>query len=189
MKLFLILPLLVLAACSTSHKEKSELKDVETNLDRKQDVNGETLGVKGEHLVIQKKRMLAETLRDLQNEVYGMEYDVYGNRSMGSKGLYGVYRDCKIEINSEKWGGNGDMPSIEPKQPVIKETEEFKYGKDESDKLVSVSEEFISERIERFQGYKKILIKRRDEYETKVKVCETQLKNAKAKTNSKQATN
>ena len=67
MKLFVLSLLsLSLVACSTSHKEKSEVKEIETKLEQSQDVNGETLGIKDDTIVIQKKRVLAEELRELQ---------------------------------------------------------------------------------------------------------------------------
>lgn len=178
-KLLLLVLSLGLAACSTTHKEKSEVKDIDTKLERAQDVNGETLGVRDDSIVIQKKRVLAEELRELQNYTYGIGDEVYGSRKYGSRGLYGVYADCKADLNSKKYGGSGDLPYIEPAEKIIKEKEEWKFGKDENDKLVTVSEEFISERIERFKKYRDKLEKRRAEYELKVRVCKNKLKNAK----------
>lgn len=179
MKLFVLSMLgLSLVACSTSHKEKSEVKEIETKLEQSQDVNGETLGIKDDSIVIQKKRVLAEELRELQNYVYGLNDEVYGSRKYGSRGLYGVYADCKADVNSKKYGGTGDLPYIEPAEDIIKEKEEFNFGKDENNQLVTVSEEFISERIERFKKYRDKLEKRRAEYELKVRVCKTKLKNA-----------
>lgn len=178
-KFALVMMVLGLAACSTTHKEKSEVKDIETKLDRAQDINGETLGVRDNTIVVQKKRVLAEELRELQNYTYGINDEVYGSRKYGSRGLYGVYVDCKADLNSKKYGGSGDLPYVEPAETIIKEKEEWKFGKDENDKLVTVSEEFISERIERFKKYRDKLEKRRAEYELKVRVCKNKIKNAK----------
>ncbi|MFK8138475.1 MAG: hypothetical protein AB8E15_08955 [Bdellovibrionales bacterium] len=180
MKLILMtLSLIFMSACATSHKEKSEVKEIETELERKQEMNGETLGVKDDSIVIQRKRELAEELRDLENDVYGLDSEVYGNRKYGSKGLYGVYRDCKAELNSIT---TEDSPFIEPREKIIQEKNRFaKFGLDENDKLVTVSEEFISERLERYKKYQTKLEKRRDEYELKVRVCKNELKVAKRK--------
>lgn len=180
MKLFAnLLLLLSLMACATSHKEKSEVKELDTKLEEQQDVNGESLGIKDDSIVIQKKRLLAEELRELQNYTYGLEDEVYGNRKFGSRGLYGVLHDCKAELASKKYGGTGELPYIEPKEQLLEDRENSVFGKDEDNKLVTVSEEFISERIERFKKAREILEKRRVEYELKVKVCRTKLKNAK----------
>ncbi len=169
----------LLVGCATTHKERSEVKDIDTKLDEAQDVNGEKLGIKDDTIVIQKKRLLAEELRELQNYTYGLEAEVYGSRKYGSKGLYGVYRDCQAELSSSKYGGNGELPYIEPAERLIEDKESMTFGKDEDDKLVSVTEEFISERIDRFKKSRESLEKRRAEYELKVRVCKNKLKNAK----------
>ena len=181
------LPLvLALAACSTTHKDKSEVKEIDTQLEKSQDVNGETLGVRDNSIVIQKKRLLAEELRELQNYTYGLNDEVYGSRKYGSRGLYGVYVDCKADLNAKSLGGTGDLPYVEPAEKIIKEDSEINFGKDENDKLVSVTEEYISERIERFKKYRDKLEKRRAEYELKVRVCKTKLKSARAEAAQKQ---
>lgn len=177
-------------ACSSkekSHEEKSEVKEVTTVLENQQKIAGDdTMGVRDNKVVIQKKVLLAEELRRMENETYAMEYQVYGNREYGTKGLYGVYRDCKTDVNSPEFGGQGKVEPVEPPAPVVKEDPFFQFGKDEKGVLVGVSEEFLSERIERFKKYKTVLEKRLMEYETKVRICENDLKNAKAKAAVKQ---
>jgi hypothetical protein len=66
-----------------------------------------------------------------------------------------------------------------------KETD-LKLGIDENDKLVAVSEEMIRDRIDRFKGYKTLLNKRKDEYQTKVDVCTAELKARKYDMNHRQ---
>jgi hypothetical protein len=50
-------------------------------------------------------------------------------------------------------------------------------------KIVGVSEEYLKDRLERFGGYRKVLQDRQEEYETKVKVCELELKRHKKNDN------
>lgn len=127
-------------------------------------------------MVVQKKVMMNEELRKLQYEVYELEDRVYGNRKYGSLGLYGVLRECRLQLSDTKNGGDGKLKWTEPIDRVTEKEEEFKIGLDEEKKLVGVSEEFLADRIKRFKGYKSVLDKRQDEYEEKVAICKAELK-------------
>lgn len=173
--------LLLSTACS-SNPYKAE--KVETNIDKKTDVTSDTaLGVKDGNMVVQKKVMMNEELRKLQNEVYSLEDRVYGNRQYGSLGLYGVLRNCRSELADKKNGGDGKLVWTEPIERVTSNEEEFKVGIDEKDKIVGIKEEFLKDRIDRFRNYRNVLEKRQDEYETKVEVCQTELKSKKQSKN------
>jgi hypothetical protein len=181
-KLILLFTLINLGACTSALKKKNEVKDLDTKMEHAKHVSGnDSVGIKDNALIVQKKVELAEELRRLENMTYGIEYEVYGNRDYGTIGLYGVYRDCKADVNSSKYGGSGKLIPVEPPATVIKEDREFKFGKDEKGELVGISEEYLSERIDRFKKYRKVLKKRRQEYETKVRICENNLKDAKFK--------
>ncbi len=173
--------LMLNAACS-SNPYKAE--KVETNIDKKTEVTSDTaLGVKDGNMVVQKKVMMNEELRKLQNEVYSLEDRVYGNRQYGSLGLYGVLRSCRSELADKKNGGDGKLVWTEPIERVTSNEEEFKVGIDEKDKIVGIKEEFLKDRIDRFRNYRNVLEKRQDEYETKVEVCQTELKSKKQSKN------
>ncbi len=183
----LILMVMVLGACTSALKKKNEVKDLDTKMENQKQISGDSsLGVKDNTMVVQRKVELAEELRRLENMTYAMEYEVYGNREYGTTGLYGVYRDCKGQVNSTKLGGSGKLIPVEPPAKVINEDKELKFGKDEKGELVGISEEYLSERIERFKKYRKVLRKRRQEYETKVRICENDLKDAQFKMRQKQ---
>lgn len=164
----------MMVACSHNpHKAEK----IETNLEQKQSLNGDTnLGIKEGQMVVQKKVLMNEELRRLQYEVYGMEDLVYGNRKYGSLGLYGVLRSCRAEASDPKNGGDGKLIWTEPMDRVTDKEDDFKIGIDEQQKLIGVTEEFLVDRINRFKGYKQILQKRQDEYEEKVEICKAQLK-------------
>lgn len=179
MKKFLILSLLVLAGCS-SNPHKAE--KINTKIDGKGEITGDTsVGVKDGNLVVQRKVEMNEEVRRLQNEVYELEDRVYGNRKYGSMGLYGVLRQCKMDLSDPKNGGDGKLKWTEPMDRITDKEDEWKIGLDEKSKLVGVSEEFLKDRIERFRGYKKVLIQRQDEYEEKVQICKAEYKSQKAK--------
>lgn len=169
---------LVLAGCS-SNPHKAE--EIDTKIDSKGQITGDTsVGLKEGNMVVQKKVMMNEELRRLQNEVYELEDRVYGNRKYGSKGLYGVLKDCRSESSSKGLGGNGKLQWTEPVDRVTDKEEEYKIGLDDKKQLIGVSEEFLKDRIERFKGYKLVLQKRQDEYEEKVEICKNEVKERKA---------
>lgn len=174
MTVALMITATLFTACSTNpHK----VKDVETKMDNTSEVNGSTsLGVKDGYMVVQKKVMMNEELRKLQYSVYELEDRVYGNRKYGSLGLYGVLRDCRLQLSDTKNGGDGKLKWTEPIDRVTEKEEEFKIGLDEEKKLVGISEEYLADRIKRFKGYESILNKRQDEYEEKVAICQAELK-------------
>lgn len=64
----------------------------------------------------------------------------------------------------------------EPVDRVTDKEEEFNIGVDEHDKIVAVTEEFLKDRISRFNKYRMTLLKRQDEYEEKLEICDADLK-------------
>lgn len=173
-----------LSACSHN---PNKAEKIETQLERSQSVQDENVGVKEGQFVVQKKVEMAEELRRLQNEVYETEDRVYGNRKYGSKGLYGALKTCRSKLTAKENGGEGKLLWTEPMERVTDKEEEFKFGIDEKDKIVGVSEEFLSDRITRFKKYKQTLQKREDEYEEKLEICDTALKNRKSRKASNKA--
>lgn len=172
----IIVPLTLgfLVGCTSSpHKAEK----IETAMTGDQTITGsERVGVKNGNMVVQKKVEMNEELRRLQYEVFELEDKVYGNRKYGSKGLYGALKDCKFETVSKKNGGDGKLMWTEPADRITDKEEEFNIGIDEQNKLVGVSEEFLKDRITRFNKYRSTLLKRQDEYEEKLEICDAGLK-------------
>jgi hypothetical protein len=167
--------------CSSKHKAK----DLDTSIENSQSMNSDTkLGVKDGDMIVQRKVTMNEELRRLQYEVYELEDHVYGNRKYGSLGLYGVLRNCKSELSDPRNGGDGKLIWTEPMERITDKEDDFKIGLDEEKKLVGVSEEFLKDRIDRFKGYKSILMKRQDEYDEKVAICKTDLNAKKVRAES-----
>lgn len=183
--MFRMTGLIVLTTCgllmSCVHNPNKAEK-IDTKMKTDSVISGdESVGVKDGNMIVQKKVQMNEELRRLQYEVYELEDRVYGNRKYGSLGLYGVLRECKMQSSDPKNGGDGHLKWTEPMDRVTDKEEDFKIGIDEKKKLVGVSEEFLSDRIERFRGYKKTLMQRQDEYEEKVSICQAELKSQKSK--------
>jgi len=173
--------LLAIAGCCAlvgckSNPHKAE--KIETKIKQDETVTGdEKVGVKKDgNMVVQKKVAMNEELRRLQYEVYELEDKVYGNRKYGSKGLYGALKECRAETVSKKNGGDGKLMWTEPVDRITDKENEFNIGLDENDKLVGISEEFLKDRIVRFNGYRSTLLKRQDEYEEKLEICDANLK-------------
>lgn len=182
MKVFvwvLAVALSAMAVACKSNPHKAER--VDTAIESSDTVSGDTsVGVKDGNMVVQRKVAMNEELRRLQYEVYELEDNVYGNRKYGSLGLYGVLRDCRLQLSDPKNGGDGKLKWTEPMDRVTDKEDDFKIGLDDKMKLVGVSEEFLKDRLERFKGYKGVLEKRQDEYEEKVAICKADLKAKKA---------
>ena len=171
--------MLMLTQCK-SNPNKAE--KIETEIKNHGQVTGDTaVGIKDGNMIVQKKVQMNEELRRIQIEVYELEDRVYGNRKYGSLGLYGVLRQCKSDVSDPKYGGDGKLKWTEPMDRITDKEDEYKIGLDEKDKLVGVSEEFLKDRLDRFKGYKKVLMTREDDYEEKVAICKTQMKSAQAK--------
>ncbi|MGE0631115.1 MAG: hypothetical protein AB7O96_01815 [Pseudobdellovibrionaceae bacterium] len=172
---FVLLSSMILFVGCKSTRHKAE--QIDTSIEKTQDVSeGAKVGVKDGNMVVQRKVMMGEELRRVQYEVYELEDRVYGNRKFGSKGLYGVLKDCKLQISDPKNGGDGKLRWTEPIDRVTDKEEELKIGLDEKQELVGVSEEFLKDRLDRFKQYKLILQKRQDEYEEKNDICKAELK-------------
>lgn len=185
MNKFLILPLAIaleMTLMGCSHNPNKAEK-IDTKINSEDHVSGDTtVGVRDGNMVVQKKVEMNEEIRRLQYEVYELEDRVYGNRKYGSMGLYGVLKDCRLQGSDPKNGGDGKLKWTEPLDRVTDKEDEFKIGLDEKSKLVGVSEEFLKDRIDRFKGYKNVLMKRQDEYEDKVQICKAEIKAQQAKT-------
>lgn len=166
--------LVLLTQCKTN---PNKAEKIDTEIKNHGQVSGDTaVGIKDGNLVVQKKVQMNEELRRMQIEVYELEDRVFGNRKYGSLGLYGVLKQCKADLSEPKNGGDGKLKWTEPMDRITDKEDEFKIGLDEKDKLVGVSEEFLKDRLERFRGYKKVLMTREDEYEEKVQICKTEMK-------------
>ncbi len=168
----------VVVSCATN---KHKAKNIETEMEKSQAVGEETLGIKDGNMVVQKKLEMNEALRRLQNEVYELEDRVYGNRKLGGKGLYGTLKECRAEATSVKLGGDGKLRWTEPLERITDKEDEWNIGFDEKEKLVAVSEEFLIDRIDRFKKYRQVLMKRQDEYEEKLEICDAEVKAKKDK--------
>lgn len=167
----ILLPAVLVACSHNPHKAEK----IDTKIEKAQDVSGEKIGIKSGNMVVQRKVEMSEELRRIQNEVYEMEDRVYGNRKYGSAGLYGALKSCKGKLASKEYGGEGKLIWTEPLERITDKEDEWSIGVDEEEKIVAVSEEFLKDRLTRFRGYKKTLMKRQDEYEEKLEICDTDL--------------
>lgn len=189
--ILVILSFSVFTISCSSNPNKAE--KIDTKLDNKEDVGGgQALGIndKGE-MVVQNKVRLATYLHDVQVDVYSLETDIYGDESVGRSGLYGVLRDCKDEARSKKYGGDSKVSPPPDKDiktasedmsltPILEKAKAGKIGKDENKQLVGVSEDFLTDRIKRFEGYKSTYQDRKVWFQEEIRKCQTDLSDKKA---------
>ncbi|WP_413560007.1 hypothetical protein [Bdellovibrio sp. HCB209] len=177
--LLIVLASLSFVACSTN---RNKAEKVDTKLENAAPVGSGNIGIKDGDMVYQRKVQMNEQLRTLENEVYDLEARVFGGpRYLDNRGMYGVLRDCRIQMGETENNGDGKMRWTEARTYVTSEEDFSKIGVENKKDIVGVTEEGLRDRIDRFKGYKDTLIKRQDEYETKVKMCELELKQQKAK--------
>jgi hypothetical protein len=163
------LSLLVLAgACSSRNKAV----DQDTRLDKSSSAGNQTVGLKDGNVMVQRKVLLAEELRKLEHQTYLMEDEVYGNEQYGTAGMVGVLKDCYKRLSDPRLGGVGKLKRAPNVERVTAEEEKVKYVIDEKGDLVGLSEEFLHDRMDRFQKYRKILSDRRSDVQTDLDICE-----------------
>ncbi len=184
-----LVSLCVFVACA-SNPNKAEI--IKTKLDDKDEVgSGQNLGTndKGE-MVVQKKVRLATYLKDLQIEVYSQEVAIYGDESIGRKGLYGVLRDCRDESRHKKNGGDGKVTPPPTKDiktagedmsisALLEKIKPGQVGRDEQKQLVGVTEDYLVDRIKRFEGYRTSYQERKDWFDEEIRKCQASLDNYK----------
>lgn len=172
----------VLVACSshTVHKPV-QVEELNTRLEVIQPLqtnNSQVVGVRDGVVVLQAKKSVPEEIRKLENEVYAIEDEIYGNRRLGNPGLYGVLKKCLTRLVDRRIGGHGKLMAIENEDRPSERVEEIKYGIDEKGRVISVNEEAASDHMARFLEYRNVLSGRRNDFETRIDVCEQDYRNA-----------
>jgi hypothetical protein len=185
MKKSLYFVLFFLAACSSSPYKAN---DIDTKLeDQKAVGRGETLGTnKNGEVVIQKKVELASSMKDLQSDVYTLETEIYGDEHLGRKGLYGALRDCRDQGRSKALGGDGKV-TPPPKKDIktrgedvsltalIEKINPGRIGRDEEQQLVAVTEDYLLERIKRFENYRETYLERKEWFNEEIRKCKAEI--------------
>jgi hypothetical protein len=168
---------LFVLACANPNKAQK----LDTTGDKMKGVGDSTsvgLNKNGE-MISRKKVEMADHLQQLQRKVYTLEEEVYGSDEFGNRGKWGVLKDCMKQVNSKDFGGDGKIHTIPDRRQVTKKETQMKIGLDESGNLVGISDEFLKDRIERFNAYQDILEKDKDFYDDKTQVCQALIEEKK----------
>ena len=171
---FLVI-LSLFTACSSNPNKAEKL---ETEVEGAEEISaGRTMGKNDDNeLITMRKVKLADYVRNLEKEVYELESDLYGD-DYGNKGKWGVLESCLTEENSAELGGEGTYVKMPEKAVLTDREDKFqKIGYDEKKQLVAISTDYLKERIRRFENYKATYKKRRDWYETQIKICQANVK-------------
>jgi hypothetical protein len=151
--------------------DPSKAENISNNVELSEQGSGNTqLSVSEDKKVVHKKVMITEELIVLQNEVRTLEERVYGNRTFGSRGLYGVLKDCRELLVEKANGESGRLIWTETVDRVTINEKDISPG---------MSDEMLRDRLGRFRGYKQVLLKRQDEFYEKVGICKTELMSRK----------
>lgn len=174
-----VLSIFSFVACAS----KNKAHDVDTEVKMAAPVDGDSvIGVKDGNMVYQHKVMMNEELHKLEQDVYELEARVYGGpRYLDNRGLYGVLKDCHADMSEVKNGGDGKLMWTEKREYVTPDEDFSDIGVENKKNIVGVSEEYLRDRLERFKTYKKALEGRQEDYETKVKACQVELKSQKTR--------
>lgn len=171
---------LLLAACSSNPHKADEL---DTKIDKTQAVGQDAvIGVKDGNMIYQKKVLLGEELRSVTVAAREQEAKLYGGpRYFDNQGLIGALRACRAQLATLT---GETLQWTEKREYVIPENEDIKMGIDEKGSLAGVTEEFLKDRLERYQGYLKVLNDRSDIMENKIAACKSQVAQQKKKKDS-----
>ncbi len=163
------LALLFLAtSCTSPHTATKE----DTRLEKSSSVGNQEVGLRDGKVMVQRKVLLAEELRKLELQTYLLEDEVYGNEQYGTAGIVGVLKDCYRKLSDPRMGGEGKLKRAPKVERVTAEEEKLKFVIDEKGELVGLSEEYLRDRMDRFQKYRKILGDRRSDVQTDLDICE-----------------
>jgi hypothetical protein len=163
------LGLLVLASACSS-RNKAENRD--TRLEKSTTNGQQEVGIRDGKVMVQRKVLLAEELRKLEQQTYLMEDEVYGNEQYGTAGLVGVLKDCYRKLSDPRLGGEGKLKRAPKVERVTADEDKLKFVIDEKGDLVGLTEEYLRDRLDRFQKYRKILTDRRSDVQTDLDICE-----------------
>lgn len=163
--------LIFFAGCANPNKAK----ELDTQIEKATQLTAnEKVGVKDGNMIYQQKQILGEELRKLESNVAMYEDRVLGNRKYQSLGLWGELRDCKNNL-AKKLGQSPDKMSLPERLSDKMEPLNMGIDKDQQ-KLASIKEELLHDRMKKYQDYLVELQKKEDQYEQELAVCKSQLK-------------
>jgi hypothetical protein len=162
---------LVVGCKSNPHKAE----DLNTDLEKRQNISEDaSIGIKDGNMVYQRKVYLGEELRTTTVSAHELESILYGGpRYFNNNGMIGSLKICREKLAVAK---KDTLQWTEKRDYVIPENDTFSMGVDEAGVLAGVTEEFLKDRLTRYQRYKAILQNRIDEMDEKISQCNVELK-------------
>lgn len=175
----------LVVSCS-SNPNKAE--KIETTLEKSQSLGNGDMGLnEKDEMVFRRKFKLANYLRDLQSDVYELETYVYGSSTLGRPGQYGALRECRDFVRSKHLKGDGKVSPMPKKliltikedatiTDILNKTRDGKIGIDEKKEVVAISDEYILDRIKRFESHKDAYLKQKEQFEEDLRICNADVK-------------
>jgi len=183
--IFALILALYFVGCS-SNPNKAE--KIDTELEKAQQMGSGQMGLNDkDEMVFRRKVKLASYLRELQQDVYELETFVYGNSSLGRPGQYGALRDCRDFTRSKNLKGDGKVSPMPKKlvlttkedptiSDILNKTRDGKIGLDEKKEVVAIADEYILDRIKRFESHKESYLKQKEQFEEDLRICNAEIK-------------
>lgn len=178
-KLSVLSLVIFLAACSSNPHKISKVEESLEN-EKKIGDQGYVVGKNDQsEFVVQKKVQIADYLKNLEKDVYALEHEIYGSRD-GNKGQRGVLEDCLVKANSLKLGGDGGYVQP-PEKAILTESEGTlsRISLDDKEQVIGVSEEYLLDRVKKFEAYKKNYSTQREWYDRENRICELSVEKKK----------
>lgn len=167
-KSLLLFAVFCFVGCASNKKE--EIPVIDTKLNQGQNLGGDSqVGQNSSGaMVYQEKSNVLQNLVNLENEVMLLQDEVYGTEKYKSKGLFGKVKDCRKKQALK----TGEMKYI-PEKTIVMDEDQPKVGIEAgTQQYISWTEEKISDRTKRFQGYKQKFLDIREELEDFLEKCE-----------------
>lgn len=180
-----VLIYLALVSCANNPNKADK---IETELEKSQQMGAGQMGLNDkDEMVFRRKVKLAGYLRDLQQEVYDLEAYIYGNSALGRPGQYGALRECRDYARSKNLKGDGKVSPMPKKlvltikedptiTDILNKTRDGKIGVDEKKEVVAIADEYILDRIKRFESHKVNYLKQKDQFEEDLRICNADIK-------------
>ncbi len=153
----------------------NKAKEIDSQIEKATELAAnQKVGVKDGNMIYQQKQIIGEELRKLESNVTMNEDRVLGNRKYRSLGLWGELRDCKNSL-AKKLGKTPEP--MTPPERLSDKIEPLNMGIEKSEqKLASIKEELLHDRMKKYQDYLIELQKKETQYENELSICKSQLK-------------
>ncbi len=168
--------ILFIIGCSSKPDAK---EDFDKELKSRTTDEKEKVGLKGDKIMIKKRIFLEEELFKIKRETEDLENSIFGRSKKDPGGIWAALKDCRDRLADPRLGGSG-VPEPMEKWEKISETQnvDYEFMVDKNGSVIGVSEEELSQRLDRMKSNKRVLTSVFDDLNEKLTVCEAKYRTA-----------